>query len=158
MAKENLLDHLPVLPENIFRMMGELDPKTAAKDYEGILGAFFHQREKRFDTVLLGLGDDGHTASLFPGTDGLHETQRWVIPNRHPYTDTWRITLTYPAINHARNILFLVSGAAKAKVAANCLLHPQEPPDYPAKKVTGTDSQPLWLLDADAAHFINNSN
>ncbi|MCB2179782.1 6-phosphogluconolactonase [bacterium] len=156
MAKENLLDHIAIPPDNIYRIMGELEPETAAQDYEGVLNAFFHNREKRFDTILLGLGDDGHTASLFPGTDGLKETQRWVIPNIHPYTNTWRISLTYPTINLSRHIIFLVAGAGKADVAANCIQHPQEPPAYPAKGITGTDAPPLWLLDVDAAQKLSN--
>lgn len=158
MAKQTLLDHLPLKPAHIFRMMGELEPEAAAQDYEGVLEAFFHQREKRFDTLLLGLGDDGHTASLFPGTDGLKENHRWAIPNIHPYTNTWRITLTYPAINQSRQILFLVAGSGKAAVAADCILNPQGPPPYPAKQVTGLETAPLWLLDADAAQNIPNSH
>lgn len=154
MAKETLLDNIPIPPDNIFRIMGELNPESAAQDYEGVLNAFFHNRVKRFDTVLLGLGDDGHTASLFPGTDGLKETQHWVIPNIHPYTNTWRISLTYPAINQSRHIIFLVSGAGKAGVAASCIQHQQDPPAYPAKGITGSDTPPLWILDADAAQKL----
>ena len=156
MAKETLLDHVGIPPENIFRINGELDPPDAAREYEQVIRTFFSQGEARFDTILLGLGEDGHTASLFPGTPGLEVRDRRVVENPHPYSNTWRVTLTYPAINTARNILFLVAGKNKAQVAAESILNPDSPPNYPAKNITGSENPPFWLLDQGAAANLIN--
>jgi len=154
MAKETFLDNVPIEQQNIFRMIGEITPDSAAQDYQGMIDAHFYKAEKCFDTILLGLGDDGHTASLFPGEPALKEDNAWVTPSQNPHTQTDRITLTFPAINAARSIIFLVSGENKAGVIANVIHNSTESPDYPAKRVTGTNTAPTWVLDLAAASKI----
>ena len=154
MAKTALLDWIPIPATNVFRIQGELRPEDAAQNYQQQIDQFFLGKEKRFDTTLLGLGEDGHTASLFPNTTGLGEVKRWVVPNLNPYQNTDRITLTFPAINNSRNILFLVKGAEKAEIVADILKHPNSPPQYPAKRITGKENPPDWILDKAAAGKI----
>ncbi len=151
MAKEALLNAVPIEQQNIFRMIAEISPDAAAQDYQGMIDAHFYKTDKRFDTLLLGLGEDGHTASLFPGEPSLKEDTAWVIPSRNPHTQTDRLTLTFPAINAARSIIFLVTGEEKAKVVADVIHNPAGSPDYPAKGVTGMDAAPIWILDQAAA-------
>lgn len=154
MAKESLLDQVPVQSQNIFRMLGEIEPEDAAQDYEEMLAAFFYNKEKRFDLILLGIGKDGHTASLFPETDALDEVKKWVTTSSHPDSDSTRLTLTYPALNAARQVIFLASGKSKATVVTDVIHNPDVPPAYPAKRVTGQDKPPMWILDADAASKV----
>lgn len=154
MAKTALLDWIQIPDSNIFRIEGEIQPKEAARAYQQRIDQFFSGKEKRFDTTLLGLGEDGHTASLFPNTDGLRESTQWVVPNINPYQNTNRITLTFPAINSSRHILFLVKGAEKAKVVADIIENPKSPPHYPAKKITGKEIQPHWILDRAAGNKL----
>lgn len=154
MAKTALLDRISIPPNNVFRMKGEIQPEEAANVYQQEIDQFFISKEKRFDTILLGLGGDGHTASLFPKTNGLNESTRWVVPNMNPYSNTHRVTLTFPAINNSRNIIFLVNGAKKAEVVADIIRNPNSPPHYPAKKITGKETQPHWILDSEAAKKI----
>ncbi len=117
MTREALLDHVPLKPEQIHRMEGELDPEVAAARYESELRNSFRlegAESPRFDLVALGMGDDGHTASLFPHTAAIHEMSRLVTANHVPQKDAWRITLTWPVINHASSVFFLIAGADKA--------------------------------------------
>jgi 6-phosphogluconolactonase len=117
MTREALLDHVGLRPEQIHRMQGELEPEVAAAQYEFDLRRSFRlegAESPRFDIVSLGMGDDGHTASLFPHTEALHEMGRLVVANRVAQKDTWRITLTWPVINHAREVFFLIAGSDKA--------------------------------------------
>lgn len=151
MAKRVLLDFVPVQPANIYRMMGEIEPQAGAQDYEQMIAAFFIGKEKRFDTVLLGLGEDGHTASLFPDTEALKETARWAAANPHPYSDGMRLTLTFTALNAARDVLFLVTGENKAEVAAEVIENPDGRPPYPAKRVGTPHNPPRFILDPGAA-------
>jgi len=151
MAKRALLDHVPLPPENIRRIRGELSPTEAAEDYiEQLRRAFGLGRTEMpvFDTVLLGLGADGHTASLFPDTEILRRTDVPVAVARVAKLNATRISLTYPAINAAREILFLVSGADKAPVVAAIIGGQGE--QYPAAAIRNA----AWLLDAEAASGI----
>src|SRR6185437_14908365 len=112
MAREALLSNVPIPAENVFRMRGEIDPELAAIEYGKLLKQQFG--DGGLDLVLLGMGDDGHTASLFPGTTALAETKHRCVPNFVPKLEVWRITLSAPFINRADAVYFLVSGSDKA--------------------------------------------
>jgi 6-phosphogluconolactonase len=151
MAREALLDHVPIPAGNVYRIHGELEPAEAADDYERTLQAFFTHRQPRFDLILLGMGDDGHTASLFPGTAAIHEQTRWVVAHYVEKLRTWRVTLTPVVINAAANVTFVVAGAGKAECLSQVLTGPYQPDVLPAQIVRPADGHLLWLLDADAA-------
>lgn len=152
MAKETLLDHAPLLPENIHRIAGELEPVQAAQAYEQVLKTYFGEKTApRFDTILLGMGDDGHVASLYPHSRALAESSRWVAENYVERTNTWRITLTTAVLNAATAILILVSGENKAKIVYEVLRGEFHPHKFPAQMVKPVAGQLVWLLDADAA-------
>lgn len=152
MAKETLLSKLPIPEQNIFRIRGELpDANQAATQYEQILRDFFKPSAGEFprlDFTLLGMGPDGHTASLFPGTKGLEERQRWVIGNWVPQKDTWRITLTYPVINSSRAVLFIANGESKADMVHRVLKDPSA--NFPCQRILPTDGELSWYLDKGA--------
>jgi 6-phosphogluconolactonase len=155
MANEALLRPLGIDDARIFRWRTELeDPELIASDYENQLDSYFHGLPK-FDLFLLGLGDDGHTASLFPKTAALAESERFAVPNRVPKLDAWRLTLTFPVINNSSNIVFLVSGSAKAAVLKDVLEGPFDPDSFPAQMVQPFDGDLLWLADRDAAERLN---
>ncbi len=150
MAKSALLDHVPIPAENLHRMHGEDVPDAAAEAYaaelRGVLGD-----GGRLDLVLLGLCDNGHAASLFPGLAAVTETRRTVMAAYVEVVAMWRLTLTPPAINAARRAAFLVSGAGKAEVVRRVLQGPLEPIVLPAQVIRPTERPALWLLDAAAA-------
>ncbi len=152
-AKEILIDHLSIPAGNVHRIRGELEPEAAALACAVGLHAFFGRAWPRFDLVLLGLGADGHTASLFPGSPILEETTRSVVPVKAQYQGrpAWRVTLTLPAINAARQVIFLVTGASKADVLQTVLMGPQT---LPAQRVRPKSGQLTWLVDAEAARLI----
>ncbi len=151
MARQTLLDHVPVLPNNIHRMRGEIRPDEAAAEYEALLRGIFKSDRPRFDLILLGIGDDGHTASLFPRTNALHEEQRWVTENYVPAKQAWRITFTRPGINGAANIMFVVSGKNKAERLKQITSGEYQPYDLPAQLVKPTHGNLSWFIDAEAA-------
>ena len=154
MTKEALLDHIPLPASQIHRMEGELDPHEAAARYESEIRNTFRlegAQTPTFDLVLLGMGDDGHTASLFPHTDALNEISLIVTPNHVPQKDTWRITLTKPVINHGREVAFLIEGAAKADILAKVLLGPYDPEATPSQLIRPASGRLSFLLDAAAA-------
>ncbi len=150
LAHETLLAHVPVPPDNVHRIQGELAPPTAARAYERELRRFFGRPQPRFDLLLLGLGADGHTASLFPDSPALAETRRLVVATTAVYGDrpAVRVTLTLPALNAARHVLFLVSGVEKAPIV-QALVGGQVP--LPAQRIHPTAGQLTWLFDAAAA-------
>jgi len=148
LAHAALLSKVPIPAENVHRMRGELEPEAAAAAYASELAAHFGD-ELRFDLVLLGLGEDGHTASLFPGSAALKERQRWVATNWVDSLDSWRLTLTYPAINASRRVFFLVSGVAKSDILQAVLADEQG--HYPASRVHLADGKLLWVVDEAAA-------
>lgn len=154
LAGEMLISRVPIPPENVYRVRGELGAQGAAQSYEQTLEEFFCGPRPRFDLVLLGLGEDGHTASLFPGSPLLAETERLVAPARALYQDrpAERVTLTLPAINAARQVLFLVAGSEKAEAVRAVLEGPAG--QLPAQQIRPTAGQLTWLLDASAASLL----
>jgi len=150
MAHDALLSHVPV--GSVHRMRGEFDPPEAAALYEEELEEFFGG-PPRFDLVLLGIGEDGHTASLFPGTPALEVSDRWAIENPVRKMDTVRLTLTVPTINAAKSAVFLVAGEGKADALKEILEGDADPRDYPARLIQPT-SGPVWMLDRAAARLI----
>ncbi len=151
LARETLIDHVPIPPKNIYRVHGELAPGAAARAYERQLHDFFCGPWTRFDLVLLGLGGDGHTVSLFPDSPLLGQTERLTAAVEAHYEDrpAQRVTLTLPAINTARYVLFLVSGSAKADIVQSVLEGPMG--HLPAQEIRPSAGQLTWLLDAAAA-------
>jgi 6-phosphogluconolactonase len=153
MARETLITRVPIPPANVYRMRGEDPPEQAARDYELALRQSFGVEPPelpRFDLLLLGTGSDGHTASLFPGTAALHERERWVVANEVPQQNTTRITLTYPVINNAAIVMFLVAGRDKAD-AVHRIFSPGVADKPPAAFVDPRDGVAVWLLDSEAA-------
>lgn len=151
MAREALLDRVPIPAGNVYRIQGELEPADAADDYERALQAFFTRRQPRLDLILLGMGEDGHTASLFPGTAVIHEQTRGVVAHYVEKLRAWRVTLTPVVINAAANVTFVVSGAGKAERLSQVLTGPYQPDVLPSQIVQPAEGRLLWLLDADAA-------
>jgi 6-phosphogluconolactonase len=159
MARESLLAHVPIPAEQVHRMRGELDPRRAADEYELVLRETFGTRPPdapSFDVSILGIGADGHTASLFPGTAALHETRRWVVANHVPQLDSWRITLTYQVINSARITTVLVTGAEKAD-AVRRIFDPSEADPPPAAFIRPA-GELHWFLDRAAARHLPNDD
>jgi 6-phosphogluconolactonase len=146
MARENLFAPAAVPAKSIMRMRGEIDPQIAAHEYEQQLDAIAAQHGEpiyQHDLILLGLGDDGHTASLFPRTAALEEKTRTVVANFVPKLNTWRLTLTFPLINGARHILFLV-GASKSSELVERVLEGDR--QFPAARVNPSAGEVTWII------------
>jgi 6-phosphogluconolactonase len=159
MASETMLSKVPLKPEQVFRIKGEYkDTEKAAQEYEQALRASFKIGEgqfPRFDLVLLGMGNEGHTASLFPGSKALHETKRLVVRNWVGKLYTNRITLTAPAINNAARVIFMITGADKALALKGVLEGPYEPDQLPAQMIQPSKGQLLWLVDTVAGGMLS---
>ncbi len=157
MVKNALLDHVPLPPENIFRIRGEDPPEKAAADYTDAIQDIFGGDQmagaprEGFDLNLLGMGDNGHTASLFPGLAAVTETFRWVMPLYVEVVGMWRITMTPVVINASRKVAFLVSGAGKADVLQRVLEGPYQPVVLPSQIIKPASGELHWLLDEPAA-------
>ncbi len=152
MAREALLDHVPLPAENVHRMAGEEDPALAALAYELEIQRLFRTSSlPALDLVCLGMGDNGHTASLFPGTASLREQARWVVPQYVEVMQTWRVTMTAPLLNAARHVAFFVEGAGKAEMLRRVLYGPFDPDVLPAQMIQPVHGQLHWLVDAAAA-------
>jgi 6-phosphogluconolactonase len=151
MTNEAMLSKVPLPAAQVHRIEGELEPQAAAARYEAALRAEFGQDDAVFDLVLLGMGDDGHTASLFPHTAALHETAPLAVANHVPQKDTWRVTLTSPVINAGREVAFLIEGAGKAQVLADVFLGAYDPEAKPSQLVRPVSGSLTLLLDAAAA-------
>ena len=158
MARETLLDGVPCPTGNVHPMPTELpDPDVAARDYEKTLRSYFSKDWPRFDLVLLGLGDEGHTASLFPGSPALEETKRWVVAVKAPAEPPLRLTLTLPVLSHAANVYFLVTGSNKAQVLHHVLKGSPDPKNYPASGLRLTQGTVIWWVDREAAALVRKS-
>ncbi|MDQ3392586.1 MAG: 6-phosphogluconolactonase [Bacteroidota bacterium] len=154
MAHELLLNHVPIPHNQIVRMSGELAPEVSANQYESILQEFFKGRKPEFDLVLLGMGDDGHTLSLFPGTDVLQEKNKWVSSFFLKEQSMYRITLTLPIVNEAKNILFLVMGSNKAQVLKKVIEAGNNPP-FPAEYIKPNHGKLIWFVDIEAGKALS---
>jgi 6-phosphogluconolactonase len=171
MARESLLDHVAAAAERVHRMHGDLpELEDAAQAYEEELARVFAVAPGRsdaggpapnvpaFDLVLLGLGPDAHTASLFPGTAALGERERWVAANDVPALGTRRLTLTPPVLNAAAQILFLVTGEEKAAPLASVLEGPRDPNRFPAQLVEAPGGAVSWFVDGAAAAMLREAH
>ena len=160
-AYEAMLSKVPASEAHIHRIRAELpDASTAAVEYERTLRREFAVDEPAwpvFDLVLLGMGSDGHTASLFPGNAALHETERLVLAPWVEKLQSYRITLSLPVLNHALLVAFLVSGAAKAEEVRAVLEGPDQPDAVPARAVHPSDGRLLWMVDRAAAVHLRPS-
>ncbi len=154
MTRETLFAPLRIPPDHVFRMHGEGEPREAARQYARLLQKEFAQPRPRFDLILLGLGQDGHTASLFPGTMALAERRRLVAANYVPKLREWRLTLTYPVLNSARRVIFLAAGAEKRKAVSRIVKRQRGYRKLPAARVRPRRGTLLWLLDEEAGRDL----
>jgi 6-phosphogluconolactonase len=157
MTREALLDHVPLAPAQIHRIEGELKPQAAADKYESELRNSFRlegAQSPRFDLVALGMGPDGHTASLFPHTAAIHETSRLATANQVPQMDAWRVTLTWPVINAARSVFFLIAGPDKAGVLNQVLTGPRDVERLPSQLIRPSSGILTLILDKAAAALL----
>ncbi len=155
LVRDSLLDVLPIPRRNVHPMPTDFpDPRDAARAYERDLRTYFPAPWPRLDLVLLGMGPDGHTASLFPGSPALGEQERWVVDARAPVAPPVRLTLTLPVLNHAASVFFLVAGAEKAEAVRRALAGPRDPQACPAGAVRPADGRLVWWVDERAAALV----
>ena len=158
MAHQVLLDRVPIPPDHIHPIRCDQSPQQAAIQYEKELKDFFSTQNPNFHLVLLGLGGNGHIASLFPHTSVLNEREKWVSDVYVKELGVYRITFTAPFINQASQVVFLVSGADKAQVLENVLEGPYQPRELPAQLIRPAGIHPIWLVDKAASHKLKAQN
>lgn len=151
MASQALLDHVPIPKENIFRVPVHFPARQAGVAYDELIRGFFHGQEPRFDLILLGLGDDGHTASLFPGTNILEEKNDLVQTVFIEKLEQFRVSFTVPLINLAKHIIFLVTGEDKCQIVGKIFHKKGRTLSYPAQYIHPTSGKLYWFLDKAAA-------
>jgi 6-phosphogluconolactonase len=160
MAQDALFEHVPLIPSNIHRIHGEDPPEKAAAAYIAVLEKTLGGKSGSgapndpIDLVLLGMGDNGHTASLFPGMPELLKDPQWVAAKYVAEVSVWRVTLTPVVLNSARNVAFLVSGADKAEMVTKILEGPYVPEELPSQIIKPTNGDLRWLLDSPAAMHL----
>lgn len=155
MAHTTFLSRVPIPDDQIHPIRCEGDAKQGAAEYEQVLRTHFAPSEKpRFDLVLLGLGPDGHTASLFPGSELLKEEERWVAAEFVEDIGGWRVTLTPPGINAAGHVAFIVQGKEKAEAVHRVIIGEDSPSEWPAQLIAPEDGQLHWFLDEPAAMML----
>ena len=153
MAREMLLSHVPCPDRHIHPMAtrAKQSPEDAAREYEATMRQYFSDGRPRFDLVLLGLGAEGHTASLFPDSPALDERERWVCPVQVPVTPANRLTLTLPVFSQAASVFFLATGSAKARALRSAISSGADPKKCPAAAIQPVDGRVTWWADAPAA-------
>ena len=154
MARRELFERVPIPAENVHRIQGELTAEQAALEYANELRSIYKGRIPRFDCVLLGIGEDGHTASLFPGTDALSENEKSTVALFVPRLKAWRATLTFRVINNAREIIFLAEGEKKASIVRKVIESAMPSMNFPATMVRPHDGVLRWMLDSEVSSFI----
>ncbi|EIW16232.1 MULTISPECIES: 6-phosphogluconolactonase [Pelosinus] len=155
MARKAFLDHVPIPQEQIYPIVCNSTPEQAAKEYEEVIASTFAEAEPQFDFIFLGLGSDGHTASLFPNTSVLREKKHWTGHVYLPELDSHRVTLTAPLINQARTIAFLVTGDSKAQIVREVLEGPQDHLRLPSQMIAPENGELFWFLDQGASSLLS---
>ncbi len=158
MAYETLLCRVPVPREQVHRMRGEDEPESAAHNYARVLETEFRESTPRFDLILLGMGEDGHTASLFPRSEALDDTEHLVIAPFIEKLGAHRLTITFRVINAAAHVVFLVAGASKAATLRAVLKNERDEHELPARMVRPTSGELLWLVDEAAASLLEEAS
>lgn len=156
MAYETLLKHIAVPKEQIHYMNTTIPPEQSAQEYEKTLHQYFQEDSHTFDLVLLGIGDDGHTLSLFPQTKVIHEEHNWVYAYFVDKLDMNRITLTPPVVNQASSVIFLAAGEKKSATLKEVIEGKYNPDIYPSQVIKPTDGNLIWFIDKSAAEQLNN--
>ncbi len=151
MSFQFFLDKVPVAKEQVHIMRTDIEPEAAAKEYEKILHNYFGSTGQSFDIVLSGMGDDGHTLSLFPGTAVIHEKDAWVKAFFLEAQEMYRITLTAPVVNRAGKVVFLAFGAGKAHALKEVLEGVSNPDVYPSQVIKPVSGELHWFVDEAAA-------
>ena len=157
LAREHLLNYVRTPLDHQYRILGELPPGEAAQRYDDQLRKFFtsrNMRSARFDLLLLGMGEDGHVASLFPSSPALQERERWAVAVQRPNEPFGRVSLTLPAINSAAHIIVLVTGAEKAGIVARVVQGDRSASTLPAHLLAPSNGTLTWILDEAAAHDL----
>jgi 6-phosphogluconolactonase len=154
MAFDTLLDHVPVIKEQVHIIRTDIDPEISAKKYEKILHQYFPNKDHTFDLVLLGLGENAHTLSLFPENDLIKEKEKWVGSFYLEEEKIYRITLTPPAVNAATHVIFLVNGKNKSAAIYNVFTQEHVPMLYPAQIIQPFNDELYWWMDEGAASMI----
>jgi 6-phosphogluconolactonase len=154
MAREALLDQVPIPTTQIHSILCNQSPRESAAQYENVLRVFFADQPPHLDLILLGLGENGHTASLFPDTPVLEEKERWVGEVYVPEQDLHRVTLTPPIINQATVVAFLVAGASKARVLSQVIEGSADTLRLPAQLIRPTKGELFWLVDQEASSLL----
>jgi 6-phosphogluconolactonase len=158
MAYDTLLDHVPVPAGQVHVMRTDIGPEAAAAEYDKLLRRYFDDSEVSFDLVLLGMGDDGHTLSLFPGTEIIHEQDAWAKAFYLDAQQMYRISLTAPVVNKAGAVLFLTAGANKAHTLKQVLEGAFQPDVYPSQVIRPESGELHWFIDASAAAELDNTS
>jgi 6-phosphogluconolactonase len=158
MAFDNLIDHVPIPARQVHIMRTDIEPADSANAYNLLLHQYFPAPEKSFDLVLLGLGEDAHCLSLFPGDDTLHEKFKWALPVYLPKQKMYRITLTPPVVNKASSVFFIVSGEEKSTALKHVLENEFEPDRYPAQIIRPLRGELTWLIDKAAASRLEENH
>ena len=155
MVERSLLSWIDIPLHNVHRIKGELAPSLAAQEYENELKSTLGDTQGRLDLLLLGIGEDGHIASIFPGTDAVDEQSALVLPVKTPNQNIQRVTLTFPILNSAREIRFLVSGKRKSSIVQRVIGTSKPTKDLPATMVRPVNGNLRWLIDNEAASQID---
>lgn len=159
MVNEALFSRVPLPTQNIHRIPAENpNAEEAAKEYEIDLRRFFAEGIPAFDLLFLGLGEDGHTASIFPGSEVLHEAKRWVVAPWVEKFNSYRITMTLPVLNNGKSVVFLVTGASKAEILRKVIKTKIKPDLYPVQAISPTNGAVSWLVDEAAARLCSTNN